>query len=318
LLINVAHAVSAKGDYSRGQALFEESLVMFRELGNKRGIDSCLYTSALWLLLARGDQATVRARLEESLALSRELGDKNGMAFYFWISGWVALSQGNTASAQTLAEQSLTLWQEMGDRWRALYALALLGRIKVSQGDFSAPRTTYEESITRARALDDSWITAFCLEGWAIIVAAQSEREWAVRLWGAAESLRERGGVRLTPLERVDYEPAVASARTQLGAMAFDAAWAEGRSMTLEQILVAPIRTTALPVKPSPMHPAGLTPREVEVLRLVASGQTNEQVAEQLVISPHTVDSHLTSIYGRIGVNSRSAAIRYALQHQLV
>jgi len=239
LLINVAHAVSTQGDFRRGHALFEESLMMFRELGNKRGIAYSLHTSALWLLLAMGDQAIVRARLEESLAISRELGDKNGMAFYFWISGWVALSQRNSASAQTLVEQSLTLWQEMGDRWRALYALSLLGRIKVFQGDFSAARTLHEESMTRARALDDSWITAFCLEGWAIVVAAQRERALAVRLWGAAESLRERCGIPLPPLERVDYEPAVAAARTQLGAQAFEAAWTEGRSMTLDQVLAA-------------------------------------------------------------------------------
>ena len=53
------------------------------------------------------------------------------------------------------------------------------------------------------------------------------------------------------------------------------------------------------------------------MLRLVAQGLTNEQVAEQLVISPRTVDTHLTSIYGKLGVSSRSAATRFALEHQL-
>ena len=65
-------------------------------------------------------------------------------------------------------------------------------------------------------------------------------------------------------------------------------------------------------------NPDGFTPREVEVLRLVAQGMTNEQVANQLVISPRTVDTHLTSIYGKIGVSSRSAATRYAMEHHLV
>ena len=65
-------------------------------------------------------------------------------------------------------------------------------------------------------------------------------------------------------------------------------------------------------------YPAGLTPREVEVLRLMAQGLTNEQVAQQLVISPRTVDTHLTSIYSKIGVSSRSAATRYAMEHHLV
>jgi DNA-binding NarL/FixJ family response regulator len=56
----------------------------------------------------------------------------------------------------------------------------------------------------------------------------------------------------------------------------------------------------------------------VEVLRLVAQGLTDPQVAEQLVISPHTVNSHLKAIYGKIGVSSRSAATRYALEHNLM
>jgi DNA-binding CsgD family transcriptional regulator len=210
---------------------------MFRELGNKRGIATCLQQSALWLLLAKGD--------------------------------------------------------------------------------FSAARILHEESFATASALGDPWLTAFCLEGWALM-AAQGERAWAARLWGAAESLRERCGVPLTPLERADYEPAVAAVRTQLGARAFEAVWTEGRTMTLEQVLGTPGQTATAPAKPSPMYPAGLTTREVEVLRLVARGQTNEQVAEQLVISPRTVNSHLTSIYSKIGVESRTAAARYAVDHHMV
>ena len=70
--------------------------------------------------------------------------------------------------------------------------------------------------------------------------------------------------------------------------------------------------------KISPTSPAGLTAREVEVLCLVAQGLSDAQVAEQLVISPRTVNWHLTSIYSKIGVSSRSAATRYALEHSLV
>ena len=61
-----------------------------------------------------------------------------------------------------------------------------------------------------------------------------------------------------------------------------------------------------------------LTGREREVLRLVAQGLTDSQVAEHLVISPRTVNTHLTSIYGKVGVSSRSGATRYAIEHQLI
>ena len=76
--------------------------------------------------------------------------------------------------------------------------------------------------------------------------------------------------------------------------------------------------STVPPVPNAPAYPDGLTAREVEVLRLVAQGLTNEQVAEDLVISPRTVETHLTSIYSKIGVSSRSAATRYAMQQHLV
>ncbi len=71
-------------------------------------------------------------------------------------------------------------------------------------------------------------------------------------------------------------------------------------------------------VKPAATYPDGLTSREVEVLRLLARGLSDAQIAEQLVISPRTVNSHLTSIYSKIQVSSRVAATRYAMEHQLV
>lgn len=61
----------------------------------------------------------------------------------------------------------------------------------------------------------------------------------------------------------------------------------------------------------------GLTLREVEILRLVAAGMTNRQTAERLGLSIRTVDAHLRSIYAKLGIKSRSAATRYAVEHNL-
>ena len=70
---------------------------------------------------------------------------------------------------------------------------------------------------------------------------------------------------------------------------------------------------------PAPeQHPGGLTSREVEVLGLVASGLTNAQVAKELFLSPRTIQRHLNSIYHKIGVSSRAAATRFAVEHGLV
>ena len=98
--------------------------------------------------------------------------------------------------------------------------------------------------------------------------------------------------------------------------------------MTPEQALAAqgpvtmPMPTPAEPpstppAKPAITYPDGLTTREVEILRLLAQGLTDAQIAEHLVISPRTVNNHLTSIYSKIQVSSRSAATRYAMEHKL-
>jgi DNA-binding CsgD family transcriptional regulator len=67
-----------------------------------------------------------------------------------------------------------------------------------------------------------------------------------------------------------------------------------------------------------PSRPSGLTEREVEVLRLVAQGCTNREIADALVLSEHTVRRHLQNVFGRLGVSSRAAAATFAVQHDLI
>ena len=94
--------------------------------------------------------------------------------------------------------------------------------------------------------------------------------------------------------------------------------------MTPEQALTAqgqaiPIGPSSAPsAKTSPTYPAGLTAREIDVLRLVAEGLTSTQIAERLVIGLVTVNSHVRSIYSKLGVTSRSAATRYAMELKLL
>src|SRR5262249_44291803 len=111
--------------------------------------------------------------------------------------------------------------------------------------------------------------------------------------------------------------------RAQRSEEAFATLGSEGRSMTPEHALAALQQTempqprrAARPSAPS-TYPGGLTEREVEVLRLVAKGLTIAQIAEQLSMSFHTANAHVRSIYKKLGVTSRSAAVRYALEHHL-
>jgi DNA-binding NarL/FixJ family response regulator len=98
--------------------------------------------------------------------------------------------------------------------------------------------------------------------------------------------------------------------------MELSQAIAQGHVTLLQPLPAAPAPTPA--TKPATPSPDGLTAREVEVLRLLATGLTDAQIAEHLVLSLHTVHAHLRTIYSKLGVTSRSAATRYAFEHQLM
>jgi DNA-binding CsgD family transcriptional regulator len=214
----------------------------------------------------------------------------------------------------------------MDTRWDIARALYTLGRVEAQQDDLRAARSHYQESLELSRELGEKFMLSLSLEGLAGVLARQGEHRWAAQLWGAAESLREAIAVPLPPVDRPTYEQAVSVASMHLGESAFRTAWQEGRTMTPEQSLAAKAVSVTISVEPpvaphprsSSTYPASLTAREVEVLRLVAQGFTNAEVAAQLVVSPRTVNFHLTSIYSKIGVSSRNAATRYAIEQHLV
>jgi DNA-binding CsgD family transcriptional regulator len=219
--------------------------------------------------------------------------------------------------------------EELGNKRFTAVTLNILGLLARWQGDFPRAAALHTESLTLSRELGEKLCMAQSLEGLAGVYGRQKQPKRAARLLGAAAEMREAINAPLPPSERTDYDRLVSTTRAQLDEAAFAVAWAEGRTMTPEQALAGQAQETmpqaapasqplTAPVKSSSTYPTGLTKREAEVLRLVAQGLKNEQVAKELVISPRTVDTHLTAIYGKIGVSSRSAATRYALEHHLV
>ena len=312
---------SSQGEYTRACTLYEESLVIHRALKNKLGIAHSLSQLAQVLLVSQSDQARVSPLLEECLELSREVGFKEGVAAYYCISGQLALTQGDLVTARSLAEKSVVLYREMGHRHGTANALALLGKVFASEGDYAAAQTLYEQSLAISCELGEKWVATVFLVELGKVVAAQRQLTWAAQLWGAAEALRDAFTVPIPLFERADYERTLSAARVHLGEHAFAAAAAQGRAMTPEQALVARGQKPAPPpsttMTPSPTYPAGLTVREVEVLRLLAGGLTDLQIAEKLVLSPHTVHAHISSIYSKLSITSRSAATRYAIEHHL-
>ena len=328
-LARLAGLESIQGEHSRARMLFEESLAHFRELRNKEGVAWALFNLAWALFVAQHDPATARSLLAESLVLCKELGTTDSIASCLCYSGIVELHQGAVATARSLLEESVTLNRKIGNQRALSQSLCGLASVLAAQGDISAARALYEESLYLATQVDAKPIIVSALEGVAGVVAAQQELEAAAQLWGAAEVLRDLMGMPIPPIEYSTYNRSVTTVRIRLGKHAFTTAWAKGQSMLQEQIVSITEPITAVtptvawlsflpPVRLSPLQPTELTKREIEVLRLLATGLTSAQIAEYLTISVLTVNSHVRSIYSKLSITSRSAATRYALEQKLV
>jgi DNA-binding CsgD family transcriptional regulator len=234
----------------------------------------------------------------------------------------LALGKGDLATARAEVEESVVFYKEMGHRHGTAESLSAFGKVLAAEGDYAAAQALYEESLVISDELGEKWMIARGLVGLGEVVAAQHKLAWAAQLWGAAAALSDALGVPIPPVELADYERSLSAVRVHLGERAFAAAWAQGRAMTPQQALAAqghkPTPSPTPSATPSPqVYPAGLTAREVEVLRLLAGGLTDLQIAGKLVLSPRTVHAHISSIYSKLGVTSRSAATRYAIEHRL-
>src|SRR6266568_2542733 len=315
-------------DAPRASACFEECLIQCRAVGEKA------LMSVVLVLLARAEmsqdhEARAQILLEESLATYRALGHAFGITLVLSLLGRLAFQQGKLSQAEAFLTDSARLASEVGDRRTVAQSRLQLAGLAALRGDYTAARQRYAEGLAIALDIEHTNYIASGLKGLGCVAAAQGLPTWAAMLWGTAEPLRESRSV---AIPQALYEHMVAVVRSQLGEPAFEEARARGRTMTPAQALASheafvpqvPQQAQAAPESaPTPptrhsSYPAGLTAREMEVLRLVAQGKTDAQIAEQLVISPRTVNWHLTAIYSKLGVSSRSAATRYALDHALV
>jgi non-specific serine/threonine protein kinase len=313
-----------EGNYARAATFFEESLSLFRELGLKHDIALVLAGLGLTVLYL-GDFERANALCEESLAISRESGDPRGIASWLANLAIVTLARGDAERATELCDESLAIRRALAYKGGCAHTLAILGRIAVEQGAYARARVCYTESLTLRQETGEKEGIATALEGLAAVGGTHGHAESAARLCGFAESLRTQLSAPLTPIDRTYHLHTVAAIRAQLDEPTFLKAWTVGQAMTLEEAVAQGLQVQAqehTPPMPLPAPPPqdsfGLTPREIEVLRLVTQGLTTTQIAQQLIVSPRTADAHLRSIYTKLDVTSRAAATRCAIEHQLI
>jgi len=321
-------AARLRGDYGRAKTLAEESLMLSQEVHDEVGSAHALLelgnaSSSL------GDHTRAREFYEEGIVLAMDAGYAVRLADLLSCLGILFLNEGDYQRAVELFEEAIALFREHGYKGRLEYDLDNLGWAALLRGDHERAKSYYEESLTLCKELGDRLIASDSLDGLACVAGAKGEALRAARLFGAAQALCEAGGYQLTPEEEASREPYLFMAHSRLDEAAWEGAWAEGRAMSMEQAIeyalpaedpsaTTPSSTTGQSsLSSTPEHPAGLTSREVEVLGLVATGLTSAQVATELFLSTRTVDTHLTSIYHKLGVTSRAGATRFALEHDL-
>jgi len=306
-----------RGLYARAEGYHEESLALWRELGDEsEGARSLNYLGfAAWLQEEFGRAVEL---CTETLGMFRRLGDSEGVVWALISLGSVALYGSDRARAETLLEESLATSRHAGYREGIAWSLNQLGVAAYRRGDHGRAETLLQESLRVHRDLGDRWRIASVLEGLAEVACSRGLIERSTRLFGAAETLRETISTPVPPCERADRDLGVSAARAGLGEDAFARAWARGRALTLEEAIVSASRDVPDPLEIPTSLVHELSAREIEVLRLVAEGLTDAQVAERLFLSPRTVGHHLRSIYRKLHVPSRAAAAKAALERGLI
>ena len=321
-LSNIGEILRTQGNYAEAQGYFEECLALASALGSKQERAAALTGLGL-LAICQGDIRKADSYLKESLKLSREIGHTRRIALLLWGLASLERLRENVEKATDYYEQCLTLTRTLGDKVIMVGALFGLGDVARLQQDNARACKLLKQSIHLAWEMGDRLDLMASLEVFARLCWQMNLPERAVQFFAAAEALRDALQVPLSPAYQIGYEQELDALRSEVGKEAFFENWTSGSSMSLNLVLsmVARIRipeSTDPPCeKPVAPYPAGLTAREIDVLRLVAAGLTDARIAEMLVLSPRTVNTHLRSIYAKIGVSSRSAATRFALEHKL-
>jgi predicted ATPase/DNA-binding CsgD family transcriptional regulator len=311
-------------------SLHEASLRASRSAGDSLGMIAALIDLA-WVALRQANYEQAERLGQQSLTLGRAFEDTHSIAASLAVLGIVALYQYQYEQARPYLEESLHLREILEERSGCAHLRTLLGHLAVLQGEYESITPLIAESMKLRQEEGNRQGIVMNLVVLTELAVAQKQPHRAARLLGARQRLFDEMELRASgaPLFIQDrVKQLQMTARAQLGEATFRKMWAEGQDMELAHVLTYALETnleagelmlieSVASVQAPSLFPDGLTAREREVLRLLVTGLSNAQIAEELTISLLTVKAHLRSIYSKVGVNSRVAAIRYALEHHL-
>jgi DNA-binding CsgD family transcriptional regulator len=199
-----------------------------------------------------------------------------------------------------------------------------LAFLALDQGDQAQAIQLFTATLHLCRELHDLRFIALCFEGFGRVAAGQNQSECAARLFGAARALREKIGMPIVEAflaRQLDRD--LTTARAALSERAFSDAWDAGQRMSLDDAValalgLASDEEVSVTARDGVQSGATtLSPREMDVLRLLVDGKSDREIAAELFISHHTVMRHVSHILGKLGVESRTAAATWAVRHDL-
>jgi DNA-binding CsgD family transcriptional regulator len=235
--------------------------------------------------------------------------------------GYYELSAGDLDAARRHLAEALDIARTLNNRQSALQGTFNRGLAEYLAGSPGTAEALFAESLHLARHMGMKRLTGYALLGLALAGRGGADPGWSARLHGAADQALADLGHALQPLEARLADLDRQRLRASMGPQAFEAEYGAGRTLDPAQVMaeVGPKHVAAgQPVAVSGAAVTALTPRELDVLKLVAQGLSNPDIARRLFLSEHTVHRHLANILRKLSLSSRAAAAALAVRTGLV
>jgi DNA-binding CsgD family transcriptional regulator len=325
-LMGAGTLAGSLGDYPAARGLLQEALEI--SVGDPAATARAL-TRLGMVAMFEGDIPEAQALLERSLALCREIQDLRWQAITMVWLGWARIFLGDLERAEATLTESLDLCRTVGNRRLAVIAMSCLAQVKLKRRDDAGAAVLAAAALTAVQETAQSRAPWYAVTTAALVSAHGGDLDHAARLLAAVEGWSEWTGDVLIfgPESREAREEITARARQQMGDSAYRTAVAEGRALSASEAVdlahaalesltrTGPDRAAA---KGVPRLRELLSDREQAVLRLIAEGLPNKQIATALAIAERTVKSHVTSAMNKLGVDNRAHATVVAIRQGLL
>ncbi len=321
LLHTRAWVLVRQGQPGAALPLIEQGVGLARRLGNLH-LTARLLSARAYATNVAGDPEGAARDNAQALRLFRQAGDRLQAGTMLCNLSDYELWAGDLDAARRHLVESLDIARALNARNGTVIGTFNLGLAEYLSGSLGAAEALFAESLDLARHMGMKRHTAYALIGLALAGHGGADPGWSARLHGAADQALAALGHTLQPLEGRLAGQDRERLRAAMGAEAFEAEYAAGRALDLAQVLAALGRTDAAAGQASAAESGEavsvLTPRELDVLKLVAQGLSNPDIAQRLVLSEHTVHRHLANILRKLGLSSRAAAAAWGVRTGLV